>query len=158
MFKIQREVFAWLWSPSWMRRSSYTGRLWTPHEEQNGAIAYFSDLRDGKQVSWLWLFRSKREACMVRVIPTMEGAYNNKDLRLIGASLPQDIPNEPPPTELWRGDIETIISQPEFVEEFDYIWYGFDFERFKASRGSISESCLEFEPREFLAIAKRGVL
>ena len=155
MFKINEEVFTWLWSPAWLRKSQHTSRIWTPDEETSGAIAYFSDLRDGKQVSWLWLFPTQREACLVRTIPTLEGAYQSKELRLIGASLPRDIPDQPPPTELWRGNINTIVSQPEFIEEFDYVWYGFNFDRFKASRGSISESCLEFEPREFLQITRR---
>lgn len=158
MFQIKREVFTWLWSPEWIRRSNYVGRIWTPQEEEDGAIAYFSDLRGGRQVSWLWLFPTQREACLVRTLPTLEGAMDSAELRLIGATLPREIPDESPPTELWRGDLESIISQPQFFDEFDYVRYGFNLDRFKATGGQVSESCAEFEPKDFLKTTKRGLV
>lgn len=157
--------YSWAWTPHRVARMDKKEREKegllilpdTPFETTDSAIAHFSQIREGKQYSWLWLFedtdtRSGRvEACALRMLPTCI-PDNDPAGTLIDATIPRVPSGNPPETYLQVVPVEWLLDWD--LSEIQEVWLGFNYKVFVRDR-SLQASSQVFSTEEFVEYCRR---
>ena len=160
-WKLPKTLYSWAWRANALpdEDPAYTrspGGLLLPtgiQVEQDDALAHFNRLdADGRELAWLWLFLSIKEAMQLRLLVDFEGPVGRDAIATIESALPKAAPGQPDPCFVQAVPVDWLrnVVRPEIQQ----IWIGFDFKNFVADR-RLKAATEVLPTADFVAIAAR---
>lgn len=108
----------------------------------------------GEHRKWVWLFYDRVQATRLRLLglePEFKGSIDNDARDLIQATISRES------TDFMEFDPSIFTAVPNFTEEIQEVWLGFDYQRLYKDRTLRSAAIDILSAEEFLQRMKRRV-
>lgn len=156
-YKLPDPLYSWAWTPEYLAKQeqpqSPSGLILPSSTLPDPAFCHFSQMRIGKEFSWLWFFPDRQQAAALRV---MQSLPIHDDLaELVALTIPRELPDCHTPTYLALVDQHWLARLPLQDLGIDEVWVGFDYRAYardKNPRAAVSEV---LSAEEFCAVGRR---
>lgn len=157
----QETYFTWAWTPYRVNKAEQTAReresaIILPNQpswqlSDESAIAHFSQLRDGDEYSWVWLFPDQPQAVALRLLPRFL-PEDDPASTLISSTLPGDRPGQPKECYLQELPADWLSRCGLLEEGIKEIWLGFNYRHFVKDRNLRAATSEVLSTDEFLSL------